>query len=263
MERKKRQIRVRRGFTFALAIVLTLVIALIVFQKSGILSYQLSKYINDHYFQDTPFSFSCGRISGDLVGHVSVARPVIRYDGEDRSLRVFSADRVTIDYDLIEVLKLRMIVSYLGIEGARISIWNDEEGRPILPIPAEFGNGEESGISPYVEVQRFSIEDLEFAAETADTTYTVEHLDIGGSLSYVDGKGEIDIEYGQAHLVETDTEIQSLRAEMEFAPGEVDVKNFLVRLDKSFVMISGRYENGRFHRVQGVFNPLDLGEVSS
>ncbi|UCH82900.1 MAG: hypothetical protein JSW50_10525, partial [Candidatus Latescibacterota bacterium] len=260
---KKRQLKVRRGFTFALAIVLTLVIAVMVFQKSGVLSYQLSKYVNDHYFKDTPFRFSCGRVSGDLVGSVSVANPVIRYEGGDRSLKVFAAERVSIDYDLIEILKLKMMVSYLGIESVRISIWNDAEGQPILPIPAGLGGGDAAAISPHVEVDRFSIQDLELAVETTDTTYTVKRLDLTGSLSYVDGKGEVEIDHGQAHLVETGTEIQSLRAEIDLTPGAILVNDFTVRLGKSFAMVTGRYENGRLHKVQGIFNPLNLEEVSA
>ncbi|UCG50639.1 MAG: hypothetical protein JSW58_10555, partial [Candidatus Latescibacterota bacterium] len=263
MDKKKRRIRLRRGLTFALAILLTVVIAVVVFQRSGILSYQLSKYVNDHYFRDTPFSFSCGKISGDLVGHVSLAKPVIRYEGEDRSLKVFAADRIDVDYDLLEVLKLRMMVSYLGIEGARISVWNDEEGKPILPIPAEYGEGEEQAITPHVEVERFSIQDLQFAVETAETTYTVENLDLSGSLRFVEGTGEVEVNHGTARVVETGTQVQSLQAEVEFGPGTIAVSNLVFRLDESFVMLSGRYENERFQHVQGVFNPLNLDELSS
>ena len=91
MEGKKRRIRIHRGLTFALAIVLTLVIAVVVFQRSGLLSYQLSSYINEHYYKDTPFRFSCGKITGDFVSRLSISDPVIRYEDEERSLKVLSA----------------------------------------------------------------------------------------------------------------------------------------------------------------------------
>ena len=97
--------------TFALAIVLAVVIAVIVFQRSGLLSYQLSSYINDHYYKDTPFKFSCGRITGDFVSRLTIDNPVIRYEDDNRSVKVFSANRISVDYDVAEVFKLKLIVS--------------------------------------------------------------------------------------------------------------------------------------------------------
>ena len=100
MQDKKRRIRVHRGLTFALAIVLAVVIAVAIFQRSGLLSYQLSSYINDQYYKDTPFRFSCGKISGDFVSRLTINNPVIRYEDNDLSVRVFSANRLSVAFDV-------------------------------------------------------------------------------------------------------------------------------------------------------------------
>ncbi len=89
---------------------LTVAIAVFLFQRSNLLSYQLSEYVNDHYFKDTPFEFSCGTVTSDLVSHASVSDPMIRYRGADRTVKDIPADEITVDYDVVELLKLRMIV---------------------------------------------------------------------------------------------------------------------------------------------------------
>ena len=68
MTGKKRVIKLHRALSLSVAVLLTVVIAVAIFQKSGLLSYELSKYVNNHYLKDTPFRFSSGRIRGNRAG---------------------------------------------------------------------------------------------------------------------------------------------------------------------------------------------------
>ena len=263
MEDKKRRIRVHRGLTFALAIVLTVVIAVVIFQRSGLVSYRLSAYINEHYYRDTPFRFSCGKITGDLVSRLSIADPVIRYEDADRSVKVFSANRITVDYDVVEVFKLKLIVSHLDIDKVRFSIWHDADGNPILPIPENIGGGSEMGVSPHVEIDRFDLRDCEFSFANKDTTITVKDIDLAGSVTYEKNKGDFEITEGSAFIKGRDSDVSSIKVEGDFEDGRLSIKNFVLRLEKSFVMVSGTYDKGRLEHAQAIFNPLSLDEMAS
>jgi hypothetical protein len=262
MEPRKRRIRLHRGLTFAAAIALTVVIAVIVFQRSGLLAYQLSRYVNDHYFKETPFQFSCGAVRSDLVSHARVSNPVIRYQDAERSVRVFSAEEISIDYDVLEALKLRLIIRHLGLEKVRISLWHDAQGKPIVPVPRSSDGITGEKASPYVEIVRFDVHDLQFMIEREDADRTIKEVDLSGSARYSDGKGEIEIDQGRAYLADKDRNVSSIRATVEFEGGRVRANNVVVRLEQSLVMLSGSYEDGRFEHVQGVFNPLSLDEIS-
>ena len=263
MEGKKRKIRIHRGLTFSAAIVLTVAIAVFLFQRSELLSYQLSEYINDHYFKDTPFEFSCGSVTSDLLTHASVSDPVIRYHDADRSVKVFAADEITIDYDVMELLKLRMIVRHLGLEKVRISVWYDDNGKPIVPIPRAADSPADAVVSPYVEIRRFTVRDLQVMVERESAAHSVKEVDLSGSATYADGRGEIEIDQGRAYVADKERSISSIRAHVEVADGRVEASDVVVRLEESLIMLSGQYQDGRFHRVRGVFNPLNLDEISS
>jgi hypothetical protein len=261
MEGKKRRIKIHRGLTFAAAIVVTVVLALFLFQRSNLLSYQLSDYINTHYFKDTPFEFSCGEVRSDLVSRASVSDPVIRYRGADREEKIFAADEIRVDYDVVELLKLRMIVSQLVLEKVRVVVWHDDRGKPVLPVLRESEAIAGERVSPRVEIRRFAIQDLQVSVEKNGSKHTFKEVDLGGSARYADGVGEIEIDQGRASISDKKRNISSMRARVEIEGGRVKVSDVTVRLDESLVMISGEYGNGRLHRVRGVFNPLDLDEI--
>ena len=263
MEGKKRRIRIHRGLTFAAAVVLTLVIAVFLFQRSELLSYQLSEYVNDHYFKDTPFEFSCGAVRSDLLTHASVSDPVVRYHDADRTVKVFAADEITIDYEVMELLKLRMIIRHLGLEKVRISVWYDDNGKPIVPVLRATGTPADGGVSPYVEVRRFAVRDLQVLVEKEDAAHSVKEVDLSGSAQYANGRGEIEIDQGRAYVADKKRNISSIRAHFEFGGGRVEASDVVVRFEESLIMLSGQYQDGRFHRVRGVFNPLNLDEISS
>ncbi|MBP2680397.1 MAG: hypothetical protein H6Q78_260 [Candidatus Krumholzibacteriota bacterium] len=261
MEGKKRRIRIHRGLTFAAAIVVTVALAVFLFQRSNLLSYQLSDYVNSHYFKDTPFEFSCGAVRSDLVSHASISRPVIRYHDAERSEKVFTADEISVDYDVVELLKLRMIVGRLVLDKVRISVWHDESGKLVLPVPRAEQATAGASVSPYVEIRRFAIQDLEVSVEKGGSTHTFKEVNLGGSARYADGIGEIEIDQGRAYVADKKRNISSIKATIELAGGRVRADDVTIRLDESLVMLSGEYQNGRFRRVRGIFNPLDLDEI--
>jgi hypothetical protein len=263
METKKRRIRIHRGLTFLLAILLALAIAVVVFQRSGFLSYQLSAYVNDHYFKDTPFRFSCGEVTSDLVSHASVADPVIRYQDESRSVKVFSAGEIRIGYDFVQALRLKIDIKSLELDKVRVSLRYDEEGKPILPVVRNLGGFAEQTVTPDVRVDKFVVYDLEFAVENKNSPFSMKGVDLSGSAGYVDGRGKIEINQARGRVGRNGGGVSSLRASVEFQDGRVTVKDLTVRLDKSLVMVNGGYDKGRLVDVQGLFNPLNLDELSS
>lgn len=263
MTAKKRRIRIHRGLTFALAIALTVGIAVVIFQRSGFLSYQLTEYVNSHYFKDTPFRFSCGEVKSDLMSRASIADPVIRYQDDFQSVRVFSADEIRVEYSVVEALKLKVIVRFLGLENVRVSLWYDRDGKPIIPMPGRTSGVPKEAGSSHVEIEKFSVRGLDFLAKKDGETYSMKDVDLVGSVRYVEGKGRIEVSQGRVGRTRDGGEISSLRAEAEFEDGAAVVKTLVARFKKSLVMASGRYERGRLVDVQGVFNPLDLGEISS
>ena len=263
MKDKKRRIRVHKSLTFGLAIALSVAIAVILFQRSGILSHQLTQYVNDHYFKGTPYEFSCGKVASDLVSRASVADATIRYQDADQSVTLISVDEIAVDFDVLEVLKLKLIIEQLRLDKVRISLCYDKEGKPIVPAFGELSGLSEQGMSPQVEIRRFAIRDLEAAVEKRNAPFAIKNVDVSGSARYAQGKGTIEIDQGRASVGGKEKDISSMRAKIEFGGGRVNVSDVVVRLEESLVMLSGRYEGGRLHHVQGVFNPLNLDEFSS
>jgi hypothetical protein len=249
--------------SLVVAITLTIIIAAVIFQRSGLLSYQLSSHINDHYLKGTPFHFSCGKISGDLVGHVSLARPVLRYREKGNIYEVFRADRITVDYSLLQVLKLKMIVSNLELSDVRIDIREDEEGNPVLPIPARSPGASSAEVLPHVVVERFAIDQTEISYQTGNKTLRVDEIDLAGSMRFVGGEGVLEIDEGRARLEESDLPLRSLEMKARFAKDWVAIEDLKLRTESSLVMVSGRYQDGRLHHLQGIFNPLALREASA
>lgn len=263
MSGKKRLIRLHRVLSLVIAIALTIVIAVVVFQRSGLLSFRLSAYINDHYLRGTPFSFSCGKISGDLVGQVSLDRPVLRYQKSGRVYEVFRADRISLDYSLLQVLRLKMMINNLDLENVQINIREDAEGNVLLPRLPTGSIEPGSAASPMVVVEQYTIDRLNVSYHRGDQLISVRDVELAGRLKYEEGVASLEVHEARAHLEEAGLTLRSVELEARAGTDWVAIDKLQVRTDASFVMISGRYQDGRFEHLQGVFNPLDLRDVSA
>lgn len=263
MSGKKKRIRLHRALSLVVAIGLTAVIAVIVFQRSGLLSYRFSAYVNDHYLRGTAFHFSCGKVTGDLAGRASVSRPVLRYQKRGRIFEVFRADRISLDYSLPKALQLQMIVKNLEIDGVRLDIRRDDDGALIVPVPRITpGASASDGIPPLV-VERFAVTDMDIVYERANGPLHVEDARLLGNLLYANGEAEFEIDEGKAGLEGMDVALRTLELKGRYGHDELVIDEAKLNTEESLVIVSGRYAGGRLHRAQAVFNPLALKDVAA
>jgi hypothetical protein len=264
MSGKKKRIRLHRVLSLVVAIALTIVIAVVVFQRSGLLSFRLSAYINDHYLRGTPFHFSCGKITGDLVGHISLSRPVLHYQSGGRIFEVFRAERITMDYDLPKAVKLQVLVKNLQMDGVRVDLRRDHEGKLILPMLATPpGEARRSDDIPPIVVERFAMNDMKIAYEGKGDPIHLEKGLVLGKLQYIEGEAALEIEAASAAFEDLDLALHSLQLKGHWMRDELVIEDLKVTTDQSLVIANGRYQAGRLHHVQAVFNPLALKEVSA
>lgn len=262
MSDKPKRGTLKRRLSFTLAVVLSLVIAFVVFTKSGFLPYHVSKYINDHVIADPHFEFSCRKITGNLFRHVVLKNPTLRYHSSEASFNVFRADEVEIDYDVVKVLKFNLVVKNLRLRNVGIQIRRDERGMLILPMPAAKRKPSgETGISPQAEVDNFVIDGLQVNFGGAEQELAVRDVDLRGAFRYQQGVGRLEIDQGKAYLIGTATSLHAISLDVTVDREAVEIGDFTVRLDRSFVMANGRYHDGVLERMQLIFNPIKLEEI--
>ena len=263
-DRKRRLGRYRTGLSLAVAIVAAIAIAFVVLTRSRLLPYQVAKYVNRHLLVDTRFEFSCGGISGDLVKHVVIHNPVLRYHAPEASFNVFRADEIEIDYDAFGVFRLNLVVHELRLRNVGLQIRQDERGRLILPIPLETEEkGTVGAFSARADVRRFVIDGLRLNFGTGDRELAVRDVNLKGAIQYADGVGRLQIDTGSAYLQQSGTAVRSLELDVVHETNALRVRKFAARLDRSYVMANGAFRNGEFERLQLVFNPIVLEELHS
>lgn len=247
-----------------IAIIATIVISVIIYEKSGLLSYQLSNYVNDHYLKTTNFRFSCGRLSVDLAGRASLASPVLRYNDGLQVVELFRARRIAFRFDISQVLKLRAMISDVVIERPTIVLQRNDQGDYILPrpTPAE-ERPASSSVAPHIDVESFALSGLTLVLKGEGERLTVTDVNLEGFLRWTENKGEIEISKGDGVIKEKEISIDSFTLKAHTEQGAVVADRIEVRTARSFAVVSGRYEAGRMHHVQAVFNPLDLAELSA
>ena len=265
----RRSRKLRNAFTVLLALVLTILIAAGVFFKSGLPAYQLSKYVNDNFLADTDYRFSCGDISGNMVGRISLGRPVLRYNGPDGVFEVFSANRLTIDYSLMHVLKLQMLVSNLEIESPSVVLKQDPTGRFMLPIPeSKAPEDTPAEFEPLIEIERFNITDMDFVLEEKTLDIAGRDIDAQGRFRLIGSDGSFEVQRAVGELTKPDLPLEMFSVEAEHSNfNDFKIRNATLRLANSFVVASGRArivdEGLRLHQSQFVFNPIDLKELEA
>jgi hypothetical protein len=254
--------RIRTGLSLLVAIVIAVGVAFIVLTKSRLVPYQVSKYVNEHLLEDTRFEFACGSIEGDLVNRVVLRDPVVRYHGDDASYNVFRADEIEIDYSLTGVLRLNMEVQDLRLRNVHLQIRQDADGRIVLPVPVK---GDEllrdGAFAPRVNVRHYAVEGLHLSFGGEERELAVEEVYLSGSYKLERGTGRLLVNRGRAFIPGTQTKVRSVELEAFHAGQSIRVQDFSVRLGSSFVMANGRFEAGRFDRMQFIFNPVVLEEL--
>jgi hypothetical protein len=260
-EPRKRGSKTRRRISYAIAIVVSLAIAFVVYTKSRFLPNRVSEYVNLHYLADSPFEFRCGRISGDFVNRVVIEDPVLRYHSDRASFNVFRADEISIDYRLLDVLKFNLIVDDLQAHNVRLQIRQDEAGALVLPVPAGGVEAAAPSSGAKVDVKSFAIDGLQVLFGGDGRELAVRDVNLSGSFALENSVGRLQVDQGSAFLANTGTSVSSVRLDVEHEEGAIRVNEFVARLDQSFIMATGGYKDGRFDRLQLVFNPISLDEV--
>jgi hypothetical protein len=257
--------RRRRRLSYAIAILASLIIAFLVYTKSRFLPNRVTRYVNQHYLEDSRFEFQCGRIGGDFVNRVIIRDAVLRYHAAEASFNVFRADEIDVDYRLLDVLKFNLVVEDLKMHNGSVQIRNGADGALVLPWPAAgtaVAPSGESGGS--IDVRKFEIDGLQVLFGDGERELAVRDVNLAGSFGLDDGgAGQLEIDRGTAFLTNTETLVSSIRINVEHDAGEIRLNDFVARLDQSFIMATGGYRDGVLNRLQLVFNPISLDEMHS
>src|SRR5688572_10084644 len=150
----------RRRISYAIAIVLTTVIAAAVYHQAQLLPRRVSAYVNDHYLRGTNFEFTVDGISGFFVRQLKLTNPTLRYHSQSASYNVFRADEISVEYDLMPIFAFRLIVTDLTLRNVDIHLRQDADGKLVLPVLPGGDGGGKFDVSPVVTVRRFGIDGL-------------------------------------------------------------------------------------------------------
>ncbi len=240
-----------------------MLIAAVVIKKSSVVSYRLAKYVNEHYFKDTNFRFHCGSIEGDLINHVVLKNIAIRYEDGKRKFDVFKAGGIDVNFSIYEVMKLNLVIDNLRIDDARLRLEKHKTGKLLIPSASELYSDGHSSVSPRIKLSRFLISNFNFVYADSSRTVSIGNMDLEGTFQLEGGKGELEVENSRAFLHETKTAVHSLRFSASVTENSLVLNDFISRLDRSYVMASGSYKSGAIERLQLIFNPLDMEEISS
>jgi autotransporter translocation and assembly factor TamB len=258
----RKRARQRRRISYAVAIVLTAVIAGAVYHQSRILPRRISTYVNDHYLRGTNFEFSVDGISGFFVRHVKLTNPVLRYHSASASYNVFRADEISIEYDLMPIFAFRLIVTNLTMRNVAIHLRQDADGKLVLPVvPKGDGKPGRFNYSPVVNVRRFAIDGLEMQFGGNQRELAVRDVRLNGAFEYAEGRGRLIVDDGRAYLIDSKKTVSSIRLDAHGDAAALDVDDFAVRLDESFVIARGQFREGRLHGAELVVNPVSLPEL--
>jgi hypothetical protein len=261
-DRKKRRTGIKRPLSYAVAVVVTLVIAAVILTRSPLLPYEVARYVNNHYLKDSPFQFRCERISGNLFRRVVLSDVSLRYHARDASFDVFRAGEIEIVYSLRDVLRLNLIVDDLALRDVAIRVQQGEDGDLVLPVPViEREMPRAAPISPRVDVRAFAVDGLQVAFGGGGRELAVRDVRLAGSFRYEKGVGELRVGEGAAYLINSERSVSELRFDLLHEGGTLRVRDLLARLDESLVTADGAYSDGRFAGLRAVFNPISLGEV--
>ncbi len=263
VSKEKRRARFRRRVSYLIAVVVTLVLAALIYHQSRLLPGRVSKYVNSHYLAGTPFQFSVDGISGSLVNHIVLKNPVLRYHSSAASYNVFRADRVSVKYELMPIFAFRLIVHDLQLDGVALHLRQDENGRLVLPVPQheEPTPSKRGLVSPVVDVRQFRINGLEMTFGGNQTHLAVRDVQLGGSCGYEKGIGRLSVEEGSAYLIDSGKTVESVRLSARIDGSSLFLDDFAVKLERSFVLASGQFRHGRFENVDLLLNPVSLEEL--
>ena len=261
VEERRSRGSLRRRISFAIAVVLTGVIAVVFYHQSQLLPGRISKYVNNHYLKGTNFEFSVEGVSGFFIRHLTLKNPVLRYQSPSASYNVFRADEISVEYDLMPIFAFRLIVTDLTLRNVAIHLRQDAEGRLVLPVLPGGGKGRRMGVSPVVNVRRFLIDGLEMQFGGNKRELAVRDVNLTGSFEYADHAGRLTVDEGRAYLIDSKKTVSSVRLEARSDGESVRLDDFAVKLDQSFVIAHGEFREGRLRDVNLVFNPINLAEL--
>ncbi|HET6350232.1 MAG TPA: translocation/assembly module TamB domain-containing protein [Candidatus Krumholzibacteria bacterium] len=250
----------RRRISYAIAVILTGAIAGVVYHQNHVLPSRISRYVNEHYLRGTNFEFSVDGVSGFFIRNLTLTNPTLRYHSASASYNVFRADEISIDYDLMPIFAFRLIVTDLKLRNVAIHLRQDTDGNLVLPVlPA--GEKGKLDVSPVINVRRFGIDGLQMKFGGNKETLAVRNVHLAGSFEYEKHSGHLIVADGSAYLIDSGKTVSEIRLDASGNGSSLKMTDFALKLDKSFVVARGGFQNGRLRDVNLIVNPISLEEL--
>ncbi len=258
----RRRLRLPRRASVAIAVVATLGIAAVVYTRTHMLAFQVSRYINSHALRGSAFEFSCGRIGGNLVQHVVIESPRIRYTGPEGSFDVFAAGRIEVDYRLAGIPRLEFVADRLVMRDVRVYLRRGRRGNLVVPTAFAGRGGAPTARRARARVEKLIVERLGFRFGEAGREVDVRDVNLTGSFSWDGRRAHVAVDGGSAFLSDTRMPVESVRLDAVAEGDAIEIRDAAIRLPRSLVMAGGRMQGGRFERMQIVVNPVSLEELT-
>jgi autotransporter translocation and assembly factor TamB len=217
-------------------VVLALAAAYVYFFHLGGVRTIIQGQITNLIGENSPVNVSIGKISGDLVSGLVVEDVVVTYRDSAGVHTLAQVNRITGGYSLAELLAGNYHLEYAYLDSARLTVFRDADGNPILPIPVSGGGG---GGGPEFVVEDLMLENVDITIlGTEDTTY-IRNFTLTGSLMAEAGSYSGDIRQLSFSTSLEGVGLTAASGKFTFADAQLYLQDFILLKDSTRLRTSG------------------------
>jgi len=188
--------------------------------------------------QNLAVQMELGRITGSLLRDLTLHDVRILQDGSP----LMGADRITVHYRLLSLLRRSLHVRQLHIEALTLHLAQDADGNWILPRPATSTPREPDGDGRFrLRIERFSLDNARVTVSPARRpSISVRSLNLEAGLK-LGTTSRVDVRRGSFRLQPMDLTVGDLRASARYRPRtqHLVLKELVLTTEKSRLTLQG------------------------
>jgi autotransporter translocation and assembly factor TamB len=268
--RRGRGARIARGVLLVLAcFIIVLLVYALFFSSSTILRYGFSA--GNNALADSGFEIKADWVSGRPITALTFGGfEIIHKDEHGEVRRVFSADTLTVKYDVRKLLRKQWCIESVFMANPEILLIRPPEGGVLLPGLKGAGEpGPEAADrrpgGPTVEIRSIELKKATLRVSTKDGEERFEDMDIACSFVRKPSGMTIGLEDASFRMPSRNMEISSTSAQLFYTAGALKIDGGIAHFISSVIDFSGRitFRGETRYDMECRGHPFDVPELAA
>lgn len=223
-----------------IALAVIIIAGLILIYKSHFIEKQVNRFLAGRIASQYRLDINIAEIDGSFIDGFILKDVILRFSPDSNEITITHIPRLDVHYDLINLLKGKLIFDSLYFERPQFYLEKSESGDWLLPKVN--GKGQSTALTPDWEIKTLVIEDATFNLNYSGNPWKCEKINILASAKSIDNTHSFNLNNLDFYLDHNDLIVNGVSGQATVFKNNIVLDKIQINTDSSRVRLSLVYD---------------------